>query len=157
MIIMLMIPISCSGATAEYTIKGDTLTINKTIKSNTTFKNPGSIKTIVIKEGIKKLPAAPFEKCTKVKQMKVPGNLVYEREDGEYGLVKTSFPQTLDQVQFTSGLKDIGQINYYDTKKYVTYKKDEKFKSIAGSIYSKDGKTLLGVPTRMEKLTDADR
>ena len=150
------------------TLKKGTLTIKGkgALKKNTKIKNKKKIKKIVVKKGITSLPIGAFENCKNVKNVTIatsvesigqnafagcekiqkitlPGDFKVKKiygDDGYYFIgVKA------DTVAFHSKL-NLDIIPAVEANNYVVSKKDPKYQSKNGVIYSKDGKSIVRVP-----------
>lgn len=140
----------------NYTIKGSTLTIKGKISRKTKFKNAKKKKKVVVKKGVKLLPAEPFKNLKKVKKLQVPGNLRFNYKEKEYGLTEWIYPRVVDTVEFTTPLTESTMYEYYRTKKFVVSKKDKKYCSIDGNIYNKHGTYFFAMPSETKELVIRD-
>ena len=142
--------------TQNYYVKGSTLTVTGKLTDKTKIKGAGKIKKIVVKKNVAILPTKPFEKCKKVKTLEVPGNLIFlnpvgcHKSDRSY--CRHYFPITVKTVKFTTQMASKTMYKYYLTGKYIVSKKDKKFKSYNGNIYTKNGKQFIAMPSECKTL-----
>lgn len=127
--------------TQNYSIKGTTLTITGNISKKTKFKKTGKITKIVVSKKVKNLPAEPFKKLKKVKTLRIPGSC--------YSYFCSN---TIDTVIFTTPIKSRLFYKNFKTKKYIVSKKDKKYKSIKGNVYTKGGKKFIAMPSETKNL-----
>lgn len=159
-------------------VKGSTLTISGKGEMPSSLKikkkKIKKIKKVVIKKGVTSIPIDAFSKykkvqeitvsvsvktigqnafgCKKLKKLTIPGKFkvrTYYGEKGDYaynqiaGKVKT--------VHFNSNLS-LKTAAYFRAENLIVSKKDSKYKSIDGVVYSKDGRELVRVPFRRTEL-----
>lgn len=163
--VCLMLVILCGGIlltngsvqakTQNYYTKGKTLVVTGQLRNGTHIKNAKKIKKIVVKDNIKILPTKPFKGCINVKTLEVPGKLifvddflgeVYDNDNYE------NFPITVKTVKFTTQLSDKPMYKFYLTHKFIVSKKDKKYRSYKGSIYTKNGKKFVAMPSECKIL-----
>lgn len=147
----------------SYKISDSKLTIKKSGKSNfSKIKKTKSIKELVVKNGIKKLPVNIIKKLTNIEKLTVPGNIKFVKSDRGTGKKKaTCFPVKTKLVRFSTPISDITNIEYYKTSKFVTFKKDRQFYSNEGNIYSASEENmrdiLVGVPSEASVVNIKDK
>ena len=150
------------------TLKNGTLTIKGkgALKKNTKIKNKKKIKKIIVKKGVTSLPIGAFENCKNVKNVTIaasvksigqkafagcekmqkltlPGDFKVKKiygDDGYYFIGAKA-----DTVIFRSKL-NLDVVPAVEANNYVVSKKDPKYQSKNGVIYSKDGKSIVRVP-----------
>ena len=85
----------------------------------------------------------------------VPGKLifvddflgeVYDNDNYE------NFPITVKTVKFTTQLSDKPMYKFYLTHKFIVSKKDKKYRSYKGRIYTKNGKKFVAMPSECKIL-----
>ena len=139
--VMIITDNSVQAKTKNYSIKGTTLTITGNISKDTKFKKADKVTEIVVSKKAKKLYAKPFKNLKKVKTLRIPGSC------------KSYFcANTIDTVVFTTPIKSNDFFENFKTKKYVVSKKDKKYKSIEGNVYTKDGKKFIAMPSETKNL-----
>ncbi|MFQ9515833.1 MAG: leucine-rich repeat domain-containing protein [Eubacterium sp.] len=127
-----------------------TVTIPKTVKTIGwhSFENT-SIKKITIPTSVKTIGNEAFVGCKKLKNITIPGKFKVKVKagDGEWCGIMSK----VKNVTFNTKLS-VKNVSYcYADNLYVS-KKDTKYKSIKGVIYSKDGKKIVRVPSGRKEL-----
>ena len=167
--------ITCSERKGTFTISGKGAVTASQIK----VRNRGSIKKIVVKKGITSLPKRAFVRFPKVKEVVIAGSV---KKIGEGALPctktlkKVTLPGTfrlvtengdemtrsleygksrIDTVSFHAPLS-LQTLAYVSSNHLIVSKKDKKYRSIGGVIYSKNGKSIVRVPAYRKTLTVAD-
>lgn len=168
--------ISCSVKNGTLTLSGKGAVSSSEIKS----KNTDSIKKIVVKKGITSLPKWAFYKFGRVKEIIIAGSVKrigQEALPNSKILKKVTMPGTFrlvteggdEAVYELEGWKNSGidticfntplslkTVSYVKSRNLIVSKKDKKYKSIHGVIYSKDGKSIVRVPAYRKSLTVED-
>ncbi len=174
---------SGSKGNISYSVKNGTLTISGTgaVPSGMKFKNAKSIKKVIVKKGItslsgyafylleqveeieiadtvRKIGESALPSSKKLKKVTMPGTFQfqYDRDylDPDYysdSIIADKRAQ-IDTICFNSPLS-LETISRVKSKNLIVSKKDKKYKSIKGVIYSKDGKSLVRVPGYRKSLT----
>lgn len=135
----------------------------KTVKITSTVKKIGdecfaktAIKKLTIPPSVRKIGRDAFY-SSKLKNLTLPGDFKYNPEDYDwaYQVAGNISGNNNLVVTFNTKLK-IENTSLFVAKGYVVSKKDSRYCSIDGSIYTKDKKTLVRVPMRMKKLKIAE-
>lgn len=165
-----------------YSVKKGTLTISGkgAVKDfGIKVKKKGRIKKIVVKNGITSLPQWAFSDFKKVKEVVIAGSVNMIGEGAlpdTKTLKKITIPGTfyldiqhsddmyrslengrsmIDTVSFNTPLA-LETLAYVKSNHLIVSKKDKKYKSIGGVIYSKNGKSIVRVPAYRKSLKVAD-
>lgn len=109
------------------------------------------IKNVTIPKAIKTINKDAFGLCTKLTTVTMPGKKI---DCNSTAYAEPSFLPHVKTIRFTTKL-NIKAVTLYDTDNYVVYKKDPKYTSITGIIYTKDKKTTVRLPNR-KNITIAD-
>lgn len=131
----------------------------KTVKLPSTLKKidyesfTGTALTeVTIPASVKKIGQNAFAGCKKLKRVTMPGNFKFVEMSGdEKSTMIGSFPK-LQSLTFNSELSLDNAARFYTENLYV-WKGDKKYKSIGGVVYTKDGRTLVRVPSLRKSLT----
>ncbi|WP_026835462.1 leucine-rich repeat domain-containing protein [Eubacterium xylanophilum] len=105
------------------------------------FRNT-AIKKITIPKSVYYIGYMAFGKCKNLKEITTPSYAC------SYGSDEDEISDTVaDKVIFTTPIKSTRSISFslFFTKNYVVCKKDKKYSSHYGDIYSKDGKKLIHI------------
>ncbi len=123
----------------------------KKVKTASTIKRIGSyafkntsIKSITIPKKTKTICGEAFGNCKKLKTVTMPGSFYADGlgdEGGDY-IFNTNSIKT---IKLSTGL-NVGCACYMRAANIVVSKKDKKYKSINGIVYSKNGKDIVRVP-----------
>lgn len=167
--------ITCSVQKGTLTISGKGAVTDSQIK----VKNRGRIKKIVVKKGITLLPKRAFLRFPKVKEVVIaesvkkigegalpgtktlkkvtmPGTFRLVTEDSDEMINSLEYGKSrIDTVSFNTPLS-LTTLAYVSSNHLIASKKDKKYKSIDGVIYSKNGKSIIRVPAYRKSLTVAD-
>lgn len=144
---------SVQAKTQNYYTKGKTLVVTGQLRNGTHIKNAKKIKKIIVKDNIKILPTKPFKGCINVKTLEVPGKLIFVDDFEVYDNDNyENFPITVKTVKFTTQLSDKPMYKFYLTHKFIVSKKDKKYRSYKGSIYTKNGKKFVAMPSECKIL-----
>ena len=161
-----------AGAKVTCSLKNGTLTIKGKGKIRPSLKIPNKkkIKKIVVKKGITSISAEVFTNMPKVREITVDKSVKYIENEAFYDCerlesitlpgkfkydMEESVPLTfVDTISFNSPL-DLKVARFMNTEAYVVSPDDPKYKSINGSIYTKNGRSLVCIPSYMEKMTTA--
>lgn len=133
----------------------------KKVKIPNTVKKIGAfsflktnIEKITIPKSVKVIGNEAFEDCDKLTVITLPGNFkVKETLSGATSNIML-YCNNLDTVNFNTNF-NISVAKYCAGKKWNVRKKDPKYKSINGIIYTKDGKELVRVPRDVKVLNVA--
>lgn len=165
------------------TVKKGTLTISGkgAVTSKVRVAAPGKIKKIIVKKGITALPVSAFASfphvqeieiassvrrmgdyalpCGKrLKKVTMPGKFQYVRDEEDPDYISHSLVYErwkIDTICFNSPLS-LETLSFVKSNNLIVSKKDKKYKSIGGVVYSKDGKSIVRVPAYRKTLTVAD-
>lgn len=178
-ILCLIASITCltnTSAKAKITcsLKKNTLTIKGKgkIPSSLKLKGKKKVRKIVIKSGVTSLPKRAFFKWPKLEEITV-ANTVKSIGDGAFmdcpQLKKIIIPgkfkrpnikqwelmnEPVTTIMFTSSV-DLNIARDLPAKSYVVSPKDSHYKSIQGCIYTKNGKSLVCIPSHIDNITTA--
>lgn len=171
---------SGSKGNISYSVKNGTLIVSGTgaVPSGMKFKNSKNIKKVIVKKGITSLSVYAFDSLKQVEEIEIadtvrkigenalpvsrnlkkitmPGTFQYlPDEDSDYrsnSIIADKRAQ-IDTIVFNTSLS-LKTLSYVKGRNLIVSKKDKKYKSIKGVIYSKDGKSLVRVPGYRESLT----
>lgn len=150
-------------------------TVTKNIKVKN-LKSAKKVKKIVVKKGIKEIANDSFRKYKKIKDITISNsvkkigthfyslnaNLNTLTIPGSFEVITSNKSNqtsmlggNVKKVIFNSNF-DIETAAHLYAEEFVTSANDKAFSSIAGSIYTKDKKSLVRVPNRMEELKIAN-
>lgn len=122
------------------------------------FRKTG-IKSVIIPSKVKTIYNGAFFECKKLKTVTMPGKFKLAGKPGEDENpgIFTSYiaDNRLNTVKFNSDIA-LDSLQYLNTNNFVAYKKDRKYKSIDGVLYSRDGKEIVRVPCKRKKLVIAN-
>jgi hypothetical protein len=157
--------------------KSGTLTIKGkgAMPSSMTFQKNKKIKKVVIKKGVTSIPVKAFYKCKNIKSIEVAntvkkigqeafstgGNLNKLTIPGDFKIKLMGdddafyYLGSANTVVFSTKLT-LENAAYLNTGTFKLYKKDPKYKSIDGVIYTKDGTEIVRVPWKKKELVIAD-
>ena len=165
----------------SYTVKNGTLILKGkgAVSPKIKVADKKKIKKIVVKKGITSIPKRAFLRFPKVKEVVIAETVKKIGEGalpGTKTLKKVTMPGTfrlvtdygdemtnsleygksrIDTVSFNTPLS-LDVLLYVSSNHLIASKKDKKYKSIDGVIYSKDGKSIIRVPAYRKTLTVAD-
>lgn len=165
--------ISCS-------VKNGTLIMSGTgaMPSGMKFNNYKNIKKVIVKKGITSLPVFAFDSLKQVEEIEIadsvckigafalpnskklkkvtmPGTFRLDCETGDdaiYSLEKIGRKSKINTIVFNTPLS-LKTLSYVKGRNLIVSKRDKKYKSIKGAIYSKDGKSIVRVPAYRETFT----
>lgn len=118
------------------------------------FQNTG-IKKIVIPSSVKKIGIEALYGCDSLKKITMPGTFKVKRPQTDEDANGIMFGKKIESVTFNTKL-NIQNVKYCDANNLYVSKKDNKYKSINGVIYSKDGKSIVRVPAKRKELVIED-
>ncbi len=136
----------------------------KTAKIPSTVKSIGdksfagtAIKKLKVPSSVKKIGGHAFT-SSRLRKLILPGDFKYKTEYPDWGRVVVG--EILGNnnppiVQFSTKL-NLENASLFVAKGYVVSKKDSKYCSVDGCIYTKDRKSLIRVPLRKKKLVIAE-
>ncbi|MCM1244055.1 MAG: leucine-rich repeat domain-containing protein [Roseburia sp.] len=166
----------------SYSAAKGTLTISGTgaMPSGMKFKDQKKIKKVIVKKGITSLPVYAFSslkeaeeieiadtvrkigeaalpESRKLKKITMPGDFQYVKvdvSDDHYqpNSIIADMRAKVDTIVFNSPLS-LKTLVYVKGRNFIVSKRDKKYKSIKGVIYSKDGKSIVRVPAYRKTLT----
>ena len=117
-----------------------------------------AIRSLKVPSSVRSIGSYTFS-GTKLKKLTIPGNFKFIPEDADViGLVAGNINIFNDDkliVTFNTKLK-LDNTSLFVAKGYVVSKKDPKYCSVDGCIYTKDRKSLVRVPMRKKKLKIID-
>ena len=123
----------------------------KTIKriGDGAFKNT-RIKKVTIPKKIKTICGEAFYGCKKLKKVTMPGSFKVDglADDGGDGIFDR---YNITTIKLSTGLK-VSCACYMKAANIIVSKKDKKYKSIKGIVYSKNGQDLVRVPYCKKKV-----
>lgn len=131
----------------------------KTAKIPSTVKKLGNgsfagtaIKKINVPSSVRSIGSYVFS-GTKLKKLTVPGNFKFVPEDADAIRIVAGDILGNDKLTVTFNTKlDLENASLFVAKGYIVSKKDSKYCSVDGCIYTKDRKSLVRVPMRKKKL-----
>lgn len=160
-----------------YTLKKGTLTISGKGKmpENMKFSNNQRIQKITVKKGVTSISANAFSgckqvtsisiatsvktigqnafsSCKKLAKLTLPGNFSLKLLSGDDAIWNLTENTAIDTITFNTSL-NINNISYLNANNLEVRKSDPAFRSIEGVIYSKDGKSLVRVPSLRKELS----
>ena len=114
------------------------------------------LREITIPNSVKKLGNNVLSSCKKLTKIKMPGNIkhIYGSEQ-VYSLSQFDVDSPVKSIELTSNL-NLEIFMYLSAENIVVSKKDPKYTSIDGLLYSKDGKSLVRIPNLRKKAIIAD-
>lgn len=128
--------------------------IASTIKKIGCYSFAGtSIESITIPSGVKTIGQAAFRSTKKMKQLTVPGDFTLKTRKGDD--IEYLIADKVETVVFNTRLK-LNTTTMFCADNLLVYKRDPKYQSIRGVIYSKDGKSIVRVPFGRTELVIED-
>lgn len=134
----------------------------KSVKISNTVKEIGwhsfegtKIKKITIPKSVKTIGNQAFYNCDNLKTITMPGDFKVKIKDGDEEVWEIMSGKKIKTINLNSKLK-LENAKYFEGTKWNVSKKDAKYKSIDGVIYSKDGKDIVRVPSGLKELTIAN-
>lgn len=113
------------------------------------------IKSITIPSSVKTIETGIFYYCKSITKVTMPGDFkLINNGDGDEN-PRVFYLANGGTVNFNSPLK-LENLTYVPAKNWNVWKKDKKYKSIAGVIYSKNGKNIVRVPSKRTNLNIAE-
>ncbi len=112
-----------------------------------------AIKSITIPKSVKEMGEGVFSGCGKLKKVTMPGKIKMKQWPTDDALI--TFGGSVETISFNTDL-DLKTIVYLDAQNLIVRKEDKKFCSIEGMIYSKDGKSIVRVPSLRKKAVIMD-
>lgn len=113
-----------------------------------------AITKLKIPKSVKVIEGGAFNNNPQLKQLTLPGNYKTNVKRDEK-IMLASDGNNL-KVVFTTKVRKIAYFSQFNATNYVVAKKDSKYRSIDGSVYTKNGKTLVRVPFQKRKLRIAE-
>lgn len=110
---------------------------------------------VIVPASVKKIGQNTFANCKKLKRATIPGDFKFKEISGEERHTMLGCQSELQSLTFNSELSLDNAARFYTDNFYV-WKGDKKYKSIDGVIYTKDGKTIVRVPSLRKSLTIAE-
>lgn len=111
-----------------------------------------AITRLTVPAGVKSIGQCAFYGCKKLKKLTLPGDFRSKKEKGDDEINYIGSAKT---VCFNTRLSLVN-VTYFDADNLVVSKKDNCYKSIRGVIYSKDGKSIVRVPSLRKALRIED-
>lgn len=118
------------------------------------FESTG-LKKIVIPKSVKKIGVGAFHDCDKLTTVTMPGDFKLTGEINEERDPEIMCGENITTINFSTNLK-LNTVLYCEGTIWNVSEKDPNYKTIEGAIYSKDGKTLVRVPSGLKEFTIAD-
>lgn len=128
------------------------VSIPKTVKSvgSYSFYNT-AIENITIPKSVKTIGAGSLCNCKLLTTVTMPGKFKVYAPNPEKNEDIMSRYDNIKSVKLNTIL-DISNMKYFSAMNVYTWNKDTKYKSYDGVVYSKDGKTVLGMPLKRDEL-----
>ncbi len=134
--------------------KVSVIEIPKTVKKIGYYAFSGTaIEKITIPKSTKVMGEGVFRGCDKLKEVTMPGKITMMKWPTDDALIK--FGNSVETISFNTDL-DLTTLVYLNAQNLIVRKKDKKFCSIGGMIYSKDGKSIVRVPSLRKEAIIAD-
>ena len=121
-----------------------------------------NIKKLVIPSTVKDIGQCAFWGCERLKWITMPGDftLHYDEKDPDESIFRLLTSHGTDsyapkKITFTTPLK-IENVSALSAKYLVVSKDDPNYKSIKGAIYTKDGTTLVRIPSERKSFRVPD-
>lgn len=132
-----------------------TIKIADTVKSiqRRAFRGTG-IKQVTIPKSVTKIKSHAFSECKRLTKIKMPGKVKFETLKGDPDCCPTGTflaYTPVKNVYFTTDLS-LDVMEYIPAQNLFVSKRDKKFTSIDGVIYTKDKKTIVRVPSKRKEL-----
>ncbi len=118
-----------------------------------------AIRKITIPKSVHTIGEMAFLSCKKLKHITMPGNIKlkwFPDEDNTCQLDNHHYNSPGKTVHLSTPLKSLKVLQYINAVNWEVCKKDPKYKSIDGMIYSKNGKSLVRVPSLRKKVVIAE-
>lgn len=112
-----------------------------------------SIDSITIPSGVKTIGQAAFRSTKKMKQLTLPGDFTLKTRKGDE--IEYLIADKVETVIFNTPLK-LNTTTMFCADNLLVHKRDPKYQSIRGVIYSKDGKSIVRVPFDRKELVIED-
>ncbi len=166
-------------SSVSYTVKNGTLILKGkgAVSPKIKVADKKKIKKIIVKKGVTSLPPWAFWGFKNVKEVEIaasvrrigegalpdskslkkvtmPGSFRYREDEGDY-LSYSILPNEkvrIEMIYFNTPLS-LDTCSYIKSGQLNVWKKDPKYRSIKGVVYSKDGKDLVRVPAFRKSLT----
>ena len=130
----------------------------KNVSISNTVKNIGkysfygtSIEKIRIPRSVETIGAGSLCNCESLTTVTMPGEFkVSPSNTGKNQGIMSQY-NNIENIKLNTAL-DISNMKYFSTVNVYTWNKDSKYKSYDGVVYSKDGKTVLGMPLKRSEL-----
>ncbi len=121
------------------------------------FQGYQNLKEIKIASSVKKIGQAAFDNRCRLEKAVMPGNfsVILYKEDGdmmEENLTWGTYGLRVRDVYFNTPLK-LKNVSLIDAKNLYVSKKEKKYRTIGGAIYSRDAKELVRVPSARKSYT----
>ncbi|MBD9055415.1 MAG: leucine-rich repeat domain-containing protein [Eubacterium ventriosum] len=130
----------------------------KSVSIPNTVKSVGSysfyntaIENITIPKSVKTIGAGSLCNCKLLTTVTMPGKFKVYAPNPEKNEDIMSRYDNIKSVKLNTIL-DISNMKYFSAMNVYTWNKDTKYKSYDGVVYSKDGKTVLGMPLKRDEL-----
>ena len=110
-----------------------------------------SIEKIRIPRSVETIGAGSLCNCESLTTVTMPGEFkVSPSNTGKNQGIMSQY-NNIENIKLNTAL-DISNMKYFSTVNVYTWNKDSKYKSYDGVVYSKDGKTVLGMPLKRSEL-----
>ena len=122
------------------------------------------IKSITLPKTLKELGVYVFYGCKKLDNITMPGkikNIESVYSEYEYDYLPRAFycgtSHSLKKVKFTTAIDFDIVSRVAQSQNFQVAANDSKYKSVDGMIYTKNGKTLVGIPYGRKKIVISDK
>ncbi len=130
----------------------------KSVKLPKTLKKIGyksfaetAISKIVVPSSVRRIGGHAFEDCISLKHVTMPGDIKTETQPYKDAHNMLSWKSKLKSLTFTTKLSLLNAARFYTDNLYV-WEEDSNYKSVNGVIYTKDGRSLVRVPSNRKSL-----
>lgn len=130
----------------------------KSVKLPKTLKKIGyksfaetAISKIVVPSSVRRIGEHAFEDCISLKHVTMPGDIKTETQPYKDAHNMLSWKSKLKSLTFTTKLSLLNAARFYTDNLYV-WEEDPNYKSVNGVIYTKDGRSLVRVPSNRKSL-----
>ena len=114
-----------------------------------------NLREITIPNSVKKMGEGVVNYCKNLKKIKMPGNVKLGYCDEIYDRIQYDLGSPVKTIQLTSSL-NLNTFTYLAAENVIVFKKDPKYTSIDGLIYTKDGKRLVRIPSHRKTAVIAE-
>ena len=110
---------------------------------------------ITIPNSVKKMGDGVLNYCKNLEKIKMPGNVKLGYSDEIYRRIQYDLGSPVKTIQLTSSL-NLNTFTYLAAENVIVSKKDPRYTSIDGLIYTKDGKSLVRIPSHRKTAVIAE-